>query len=542
MRHHLSALAIGLVLAASPARAQETGEGFVPADPPPPPPPAETQPPAEPPQPQPRARADRESVCDDRRDDDGDGMVDCADADCFENTVCDAGGESEENNDRCSDWIDNDGDGAIDCDDDSCSRPGVTVCRGSMSEHGGAHADPSLGDEDLPELTGDMTAEDLIGNFGDVDGERNDFVCSDGIDNDGDGRTDCADFGCRFDRSVTVCHGNPSIHFSVVAGAGFEHDFESETSNVRFSRLQLRALGPIPLINNSFFLLSARFERSPRLTFAHFQIPIGDTRLYAAFNSGFGGLSHRTVASTAKQLLLDPPFYLTRAFEQGTGAALEMGGPIDLSNRLHFRVFAAGGSGEFNGNVGGRFFRSDDRNFSYTVGGQLQINLVGNFDRFDTPFIFTPVPATLGMFLGAKYDQRPRERYPAFNAFLLFRYWHFILRAESYTKRELEYGSWQTAWNAEMGVLLWPRRLVLAADIGSFYATEFDDLPDGGFDSALRRPLDELQWRVALHFFYYRDIGLLSLVYSDTDIERNPDRPEDPTRERELSIEAQFRF
>ncbi|MDH5490469.1 MAG: hypothetical protein OEY14_00700 [Myxococcales bacterium] len=493
------------------------------------------------------APAATETVCDDGEDQDGDGMIDCADADCFEVAVCAAGGREERNDERCSDWVDNDGDAAVDCDDQDCQGPGITVCEGSLPSEGHGAATGG-GEDELPELSGDMTVEDLIGQHGDADGERNDFLCADGIDNDGDGRTDCADFGCRFDPQVSVCAGRPSFRFSVVAGVGAQLDVQElmdDTglylpADIRFTRLQLRVLGPIPLVENSFFLLSLRMERSPRLTFAHFQIPLGDTGHYIAVNSGSGGLSSGLIISTSKQPLLDPAYYLFNAFEQGNGAALEVGGPVFGSSLLRYRAFVAGGSGYFNGNVGGRFFRSDTQNFTYSVGAQLAVNLIGHFDRFDSPMLFTPGSLTLATLIGAKYDQRPRERYPAANMLGVFMYRSFLVRAEIYTKREIDFGAWQTAWNLQTSILLLPRRLLLAADVGQFVAGDFE--PPDGFDADLRRPLDELQWRVAMHLYWYRNIGLLSLLYAERHIEENVDRPTDRTVERSLRLEAQFRF
>ncbi|NOY91000.1 MAG: hypothetical protein GXP55_07275 [Deltaproteobacteria bacterium] len=494
-----------------------------------------------------------EHICNNHVDDDHDGMVDCADADCFDDAVCAAGGGDERSNAACSDFVDNDGDGAIDCIDSDCDGPGITVCNGSLDQNSGASAggDHEQGDDmGLPELSGDMTVEDLIGRYGDADGERNDYMCSDGIDNDGDGRTDCADFGCRFDPQVTVCAGHPGFHFSVVAGVGGTVNLQNiidnvgqqgDRANVRFSRLQLRVLGPIPMIQDSFFLLSMRLEKSPRLTFAHFQVPIDNAGHFVAINSGSGTLSSGLIISTSKQPLLNAPFYLFNAFEQGNGAAIETGGPITSDGRFTFRLFAAGGSGEFNGNVGGAFFRSDDRNFSYSAGGQLGINLIGHYSRFDSPFLYTPGPLTVAALIGAKYSQRPRERYPAVNALGVFQYQRFLLRVESYTKYIMDYGgAIQSAWNAQTSILLIPRHLMFAADIGQFYSQGFT--PDGGFDSLLRRPINQFEWRVALHWFWFRNIGVLSAVYRQTVFDDNPDRPQDPTLERELQVEAQFRF
>lgn len=546
-----------------------TGEGTLPTPPPaetPPPPPAQTPPPSQ--ATTPPAQAATETICNDRQDQDGDGLADCADADCFDDPYCQAGGEQERTNDRCSDWIDNDGDGAVDCDDDDCaSTPGITVCsgswQGSVSGGGGA---PQAGADEIPELSGDMSVEDLIGRGDDADGERNDYLCSDGVDNDADGRTDCQDFGCRFDPSVTVCSSSPGIRFSVVAGIaaslrideqsdldgdGFT-EFTDPTGDVRFTRIQLRALGPIPFIQNSFFLINLRAERTLRMTFATFNIPLGTEGHYISINSGSGGLSPGLIVSTSKQPLLDPPFYLFNAFEQGNGAALEVGGPITSDNVLRFRVFAAGGSGEFNGNVGGRFFRSEDRNFSYGTGAQIQLNIVGRYDRFDTPFLYTKVPMTLALIAGARFDQRPVERYAAWNVFAVWRFWHVGLRAESYSRYVLDFDGLQTAWNVQASFLLVPRTLMFAADVGGFFVPlEYDPRVTPAFSSQFRQPIEQFQVRAALHWFYFRNIGILSLLFAMNmecqrvfgDQCRPPDaQPDAALTEYEARLEAQFRF
>ncbi|MCA9603136.1 MAG: hypothetical protein KC417_13980 [Myxococcales bacterium] len=493
----------------------------------------------------------KETVCDDKQDNDGDSMTDCADADCFDFPTCQEGGSEERSNERCSDWIDNDGDGLVDCDDSECNGPGITVCSGSADGKrggalgaGGGAGSPEQ-DFNLPELQEGMTVDDLIGAYGDKDGERSDELCSDGIDNDGDGRTDCQDFGCRFDTSVSVCAPSPEFRFSIVAGMGAivdMSDLDNVTGDARFTRVQARALGPIPLIDNSFFLLSMRLERTPRLTFAMFQVPIGHTGHYFQVNSGGGNLSSGLIISLAKQPLLEAPFYLFNAFEQGNGAVAEVGGPITSNNTLRYRAFVAGGSGVSSGNVGGRFFRNDDRNFNYAFGAQLAMNLIGYYDRFDTRYLYTPVPTTLGLQVGAKYDQRSRERYPAGNVLLAFRSGPVIATAETYAKYVWDYEAYQIAWNAMAGVLLWEKNLFLAADVGSYKASEFKKLPVGGFDSELRRPLDEFQFRTALHWYYWRNIGVLTLLYKHDVIEKNPDNPTDPRINREIHLETQFRF
>lgn len=547
-------IAIALVSPAARALAQDAPPAETP------PPPAETAPAEAPPQaistPPPASTA--ETVCNDRNDDDGDGLVDCADADCFDAPVCHAGGGEERTNAACSDWIDNDGDQMTDCEDSDCQVDGLSVCQGSwrgQASGGGGGPAGAVPEEDLPELGEGQSVEDLIGRGGDANGERTDELCSDGIDNDFDGRSDCADFGCRFDPQVTVCSGTPGLRFSVVAGVGANigWDYDQSGSEERitntpeagFTLLQLRALGPIPFIENSFFLINVRAEDRVRLTFANFQIPISSLGHYVSLNSGFGGLSPGLIISAARQPLLDPPFYMYRAFEQGNGAALELGGPIDDRGITRFRVWGAAGAGEFTGNVGGRFFRSDDRNFAWAAGGAFQVNLIGFFDRFDSPFLYTPAPLTWGLSIGAKFDQRPAERFVATNAFSLFQVWHFSLRVENYTRYVMDDPQTipvQSAFNVQLGVLLIPRILFFAADVGGVYQLEPWSEGATPTDPTFREQLDTLQWRAALHWYFFRSTGILAVMYREAYNEENPRDYDAPETERELRLEARFRF
>ena len=96
-----------------------------------------------------------ETDCTDGVDNDGDGLIDCDDADCASDTAC-----LPVPVENCTDAIDNDIDGLIDCDDADCAS--------------------------------DLACQ-IIGNPGHVEN------CSDGIDNDGDGSTDCNDSNCSSD-------------------------------------------------------------------------------------------------------------------------------------------------------------------------------------------------------------------------------------------------------------------------------------------------------------------------------------------------------
>jgi len=498
---------------------------------------AEAKPPAQ------SDKAKTETSCTDRVDNDGDGLHDCGDTDCASHEACKADGDPENSDKRCSDWIDNDGDGHIDCNDKDCEENSITVCGGSWSgplEGTGVNTQKNKGgggSDDLPEIGKGKTIEDYIGKGDDANGERNDVLCSDGVDNDNDGKTDCADFGCRFDPSINVCRGNPGMRFSIVANVAFNYDIQDEKPDTRFSKLQLRSFGPMPFIQNSFYLISMRAEKTPRLTFAMFQIPLGNGH-FLNINSGGGGLSNATVLSSAKQLLLDAPYYMSSAFEQGNGAAAEVYGP--LFSGVRYRAYVAGGSGRFAGNIGGRYFSYDNDNYTWSVGGQLGLNLVGQYSRWDSQFLYTTVPTTLAIQTGAKYDVRAQERYMAFNTLAIFRWKRLALAAENYTKREFNFKSWQTAYNVRAGFLLLPRRLLLGADFGQYLPGEMEEPPEL-LETDLKRQLGETQWRVALHWYFWRNVGVATLMYSDKKVKSADDDGEE-VHDRSARLVVQYRF
>jgi hypothetical protein len=531
LTQRLLVLVVGL-LAATPVQAAEEPAATAPAT-------AEPAAPAAGP-------SGKETNCTDKKDDDGDGMVDCADHDCHADAACKVGSGPENTNERCSDWFDNDGDGAIDCDDPDCEGPGIRVCKGSWT--GSADGSPSAASsEEIPELKDGMGLEDLIGKGGDVDGERSDEVCADGIDNDKDGRVDCADYGCRFDPDVSVCRGNPGMRFSIVAGVensmldkevkGTAQDPQYET---RFARLQLRSFGPINMIPNSFYLLSLRAERTPRMTFAMFQIPLGTKGHLLNINSGGGGLSAALITSTSRQLLLEPAYYMSSSFEQGNGAAMELTGPVVESFRIAYRVFAAGGSGRSTGNIGGTYYVDDNRNYTYALGGQLTLNAIGIYNRFDSPFLYTPVPTTWAILLGGKFDQRNQERYPAWNVMSVLRKGRLFAQAETYGKYSMDFEATTMAYNIQAGVLVVPKWFLVAADFGELIAGELKNTP-ANLDSTLKKQLNERQFRVAAHLYFYRNIGMISALYRNREV-ADPVTPSLPTKENEFLLSTQFRF
>jgi len=485
-----------------------------------------------------------EQTCDDRRDDDGDSVTDCGDADCQASPACKPDGRPENTDLRCSDWVDNDDNGAIDCDDMACDAPGITACLGSwdLARLAGGAGQPKspVAPPSNTNIGGGVSMADLLAAAGDNDGERNDVECSDGVDNDHDGKVDCEDLGCRLAADVVMCQASPDIRFSVVGNIAQIYDLEAETWDTRFSKIQLRAMGPIPRIQDSFFLLSMRAEKTPRLTFAMFQIPLGGGHTLNV-NSGGGGLSYGLIVSAAKQLLLDPPYYLYNAFEQGNGAALELAGPVPIlrPGLLNYRAFAAGGSGRFAGNVGGRYFREGEEGYTMSAGAQLGLNLVGYVSRWDSPFILRPQPLAVALRVGAKYDQRAVERYPAVNGGLVARWRRLVFMVEDYYKQELDFETTQNAINVTAGFLIWPELFMLAADWGNYRASDFGvDLSTLDKDPPKLR--NEDQWRVALHYYFWSNIGLASVVYTDRWLDATETKNSET--ERELKLVVQYRF
>jgi len=449
-----------------------------------------------------------ETLCYDGVDNDGDTVYDCGDNDCVGASACQPDSRPEFSEERCHDWLDNDRDGAFDCDDSDCAD--MIVCKGSWDRASASSGPRSSGTDGIDHRA---DPEDLLGKGDDADGERSEHMCSDGYDNDHDGKTDCEDLGCRLDTSVVNCQPSTNFRFSVVARTQGTYDVQEKQANVEFSAIQLRVLGQIPYIQNSFFLLSFRAEKTPRAVFAIFQVPIKGGH-YFNLNSGAGGLSLELVRSIHKRLLVDPAFYMLNGFEQGNGAAIEFGGPIDKRGKFLYRTFLAGGSGRFAGNIGGTFFPDNNNNFTYSAGAQLWMNLVGYYNRFDSPLLYTPAPTTLAISVGGKYDQRAQERYPAANIQATFRYRRLILLSEVYGKRELNFGSWQVAYNLQVGVLPIKKRLLLAGDFGQYLASPFERPPaELGYD--LRRQNQEMQYRVAAHVFLWRELFMVTFLWGD---------------------------
>jgi formylglycine-generating enzyme required for sulfatase activity len=123
--------------------------------------------------------------CDDRADNDQDGLFDCADEGCAAGPDCN---ENQVSGD-CGDGADNDADGAFDCADADCASDASCVIPPEDACDDGADNDADgafdCADSDCAGLDGCDDFE------GDGVGE-----CTDGRDNDGDGSVDCDDANC----------------------------------------------------------------------------------------------------------------------------------------------------------------------------------------------------------------------------------------------------------------------------------------------------------------------------------------------------------
>jgi hypothetical protein len=132
-------------------------------------------------------------VCNDNIDNDFDGQIDCADANCTNNNACNEIGE-------CNDNTDNDNDGQTDCNDSDCANDAACVA--------------ACGDGQINQATEDCEGTNLNGqncqsvgfNAGtlscsafctfDTSSCVNNELCNNNIDDDNDGLVDCSDPGC----------------------------------------------------------------------------------------------------------------------------------------------------------------------------------------------------------------------------------------------------------------------------------------------------------------------------------------------------------
>ena len=129
-------------------------------------------------------------ICDNGRDDNGDGLVDCADPQCASFLGCQP--------EICDNGRDDNGDGLVDCADPqclwhpSCQQVAAEVCDNGVDDSGNG-----LVDCDDPQCAASAAC-----------GGPGHEICDNGVDDNGDGLVDCADPQCRFFpacRSYEIC-------------------------------------------------------------------------------------------------------------------------------------------------------------------------------------------------------------------------------------------------------------------------------------------------------------------------------------------------
>ncbi|MEC8023444.1 MAG: hypothetical protein VX223_05880 [Myxococcota bacterium] len=167
--------------------------------------------------------------CKDGIDNDGNGYTDCNDFSCSKSDnqavleYC--ASLSESSLETCQDGIDNDANGYTDCDDFSCSEAddqavraycesvkevGVAKCTDGVDNDGNGYTDCgdySCQDDSVPLTSGDQPVVAQSCPVGIIPQNLDELCqlcileasferCTDGIDNDGNGYTDCDDYSC----------------------------------------------------------------------------------------------------------------------------------------------------------------------------------------------------------------------------------------------------------------------------------------------------------------------------------------------------------
>jgi hypothetical protein len=145
-------------------------------------------------------------------DDDMDGFLDCEDNDCMMRVAC----AGEATNANCSDGMDNNGMDGVDCADPDCQDEAIVVCDGTTpvtvdQAQWAAMVESRCTNDTDDEGDGRLDCGEFscLWNYADCTQpprENTNALCSDGMDNDLDGTSDCDDTGCSAE-GLVVCDG-----------------------------------------------------------------------------------------------------------------------------------------------------------------------------------------------------------------------------------------------------------------------------------------------------------------------------------------------
>ena len=120
-------------------------------------------------------------LCSDGVDNDMNGYADCKDRNCETLPLCTGAilGDMNESGENCKDGSDNDLDGRVDCDDPDCAD--LQYCEGVVPETGARVSNFSQ-----------LSEEEKVKIY-----EEEYKLCTDKIDNDKNGKTDCEEYRCQ---------------------------------------------------------------------------------------------------------------------------------------------------------------------------------------------------------------------------------------------------------------------------------------------------------------------------------------------------------
>ena len=146
-----------------------------------------------------------ETSCTDGVDNDSDGVTDCNDSDCAFDAAC----SSVSYETSCTDGVDNDSDGDTDCDDSDCAADAACQSSGGCASNQILDCNGNCGpvswlgdmycDDETYTYQGvyiDYNCVSLAYDNGDCGTVSYETSCTDGVDNDSDGVTDCNDSDC----------------------------------------------------------------------------------------------------------------------------------------------------------------------------------------------------------------------------------------------------------------------------------------------------------------------------------------------------------